>query len=437
MLFLLNKFFKLEENHTNVKTEFLAGLTTFITMAYTMILNPQILKATGMDESSTMVACILVSVIGTLVMAFFAKLPLAVAPGLGLDAFFAYTICGIMGYSWQEALTVVFFEGVIFILMTLCNIREAFLDAIPENMKKAMPIGIGLFITLIGLYNCGLVVNASPIRMTDKFTNANLLSLFGILLIGTLLHYKVKGGILVGILVTTLVGIPLGVTVVPEHFVPVSMPKSMSATFLKLDFSWLDSFEDVRNFLFLLFTLLLVNIFDTLGILVGVVRKTNLLDENGKIPHVKAAFLADAVGTTCAGLFGTSVVTAYVESAAGVSEGGRTGLTALVTACFFFLCLFIAPVFLLVPMAAVAPAMVIIGLFMVADIAAVNFKEYDEAIPAFLTIVMMPFSYSIADGVILGVLSYVLLKMCANKFKEIPIVTYIMAIFFTLKLFYN
>ncbi|OPZ77849.1 MAG: putative permease YicO [Alphaproteobacteria bacterium ADurb.Bin438] len=407
-----------------------------MTMAYIIVVNPSILSATGMDKGAVMTATIIVSIIGTLVMAIFAKLPIALAPGMGLNAFFAYTICGIMGYSWQFALTVVFFEGVAFIILTYFNIREAFLKALPDNIKKAIPVGVGLFITLIGLFNSGIIIKGegTPLRLGNVFTiSAPFLSLVGVVLIGALLYFKVRGALLIGIFAVMIIGIPLGLTVLPNDFRLISLPSSLAPTFLKFDFSWVYSVKGIVDFLFILFTLLLINIFDTLGILIGVVKKTNLFDKQGNIPNIKQAFLADAFGTTFSGLLGSSVVTAYLESAAGVSVGGKTGLTSLTVAFLFFIALFLSPIFLMVPVFAVAPVLIVVGLFMMSSAKEIDFEDYEEAIPAFFTMIMMPFAYSIAEGIIFGILFFIMIKLVIGKYKKVPLITYIVGIFFILR----
>lgn len=426
----MENFFKLKEHGTNIKTEILAGLTTFMTMAYILIVNPNTLGATGMDKGGVFTATALSALIATLIMALYAKLPFALAPGMGLNAFFAYTVVLSMGYSWQFALTAVFLEGIIFIILTALNVREAIINCIPMNVKRAISVGIGLFIAFIGLSNAGIVVQAEgiPIHLAKLTGGAPLLALIGILIIGVLLVLKVKGALFIGILVTTIIGIPMGITQLPTgNF--VSLPPSLSGVFWQFDFSKVLSLE----MLSVLFVFLFVDMFDTVGTLVGVSTKAKMLDKNGNIPNVKRALFADAVGTTVGAILGTSTVTTYVESASGVSEGGRTGLTSLTVAGFFLISLLFAPIFIMVPAAATAPALVMVGLFMMSPIKEIDFEDYSEAIPAFITFLVMPLAYSIADGIALGMISYVLIKVLSGKFRDVPILSYFIALVFFIK----
>lgn len=426
----MEKFFSLKQNGTNVRTEVLAGLTTFMTMAYILAVNPGILSATGMPKGALFTATALSSLVATLVMALYAKLPFALAPGMGLNAFFAFSVVLGMGYSWQTALTAVFVEGLIFILLSLINVREAIVKSIPINLKRALSVGIGLFIAFIGFQNAGIVVKNDAVLVgLGKVTEGPaLLALIGLALTGLFLALKVKGALLVGILATTIIGIPMGVTKL-EGLRIVALPDSIGPIFMQFDFSKLFTGE----LLIVVFTFLLVDMFDTIGTLVGVSTKAGMLTPSGEVPRAKRALLADAIGTTFGAMVGTSTVTTYVESAAGVAEGGRTGLTSLVTAGFFFLALFFSPLFLLIPSAATAPALVIVGLFMMSPIKEIDFDDYTEAIPSFLAIIAMPLTYSIADGIIFGVISYVVLKVITGKAKAVPLVTYCVAAFFVLK----
>lgn len=425
---MFEKYFKLKENGTNVRTEVIAGITTFLTMAYILAVNPGILSATGMDANALFTTTALAAVVGTLVMALWAKLPFALAPGMGLNAFFAFSVVLGMGYSWQFALTAVLIEGVIFILMTLFNIREAIVDAIPKSIQTAISAGIGLFIAFIGLQNAGIIVNndATLVHLGDITSGSALLALIGLVITSVLIIKKVKGDLLIGIVVTALIGIPMGITQLKGF---ASLPPSIEPIFFKFDFSQVFTFD----MMIVVFTFLFVDIFDTLGTLVGVSRKANMLDKDGKVPNVKKAFMADAIGTTVGAMLGTSTVTTYVESAAGVSEGGRTGLTSLVTALCFVAALFFAPLFIAIPGAATAPALILVGLFMLSPIKELDLSDYSESIPAFITILAMPLAYSIAEGITLGALSYVLINMLAGNFKKLSIPMYILAVLFVLK----
>jgi AGZA family xanthine/uracil permease-like MFS transporter len=429
---MLNQFFKLKENQTTVKTEILAGITTFMTMAYILAVNPDILSATGMDKNALFTATALSAFIATLVMALVARLPFALAPGMGLNAFFAFTVVLGMGYSWQFALTAVFLEGIIFLILTAFNIRELIVNAIPLSLKHAVSAGIGLFIAFIGLQNAGLIVNndAVLVGLGDMGSPAVLIALGGIVLTAVLLALKVKGALLIGIFVATVAGIPLGVTHMPEGHL-LGTPPSVAPIFWKFDFSQVFTFD----MLIVLFTFLFVDMFDTVGTLVGVSSKAGMLDKDGKVPRVKQALFADSVGTTVGAILGTSTVTTYVESASGVAEGGKTGLTSLTTAALFLIALFFAPLFTMVPAAATAPALVLVGFFMMSPILHINFDDYTESIPAFITILIMPLAYSIAEGIVFGMLSYVLLKLLTGKYKDISPVMIVLAVLFVLKFF--
>ncbi|MGE4586892.1 MAG: NCS2 family permease [Mangrovibacterium sp.] len=428
----MNNFFKLKENHTTVRTEILAGVTTFMTMAYILAVNPDILSATGMDKGAVFTATAIASVIATLVMALLARLPFALAPGMGLNAFFAFSVCLGMGHSWQFALTAVFLEGLIFILLTAFNIREMIVNAIPMNIKHAISVGIGLFIAFIGLKSAGVIEanEATALALGDIVHNpAAVIALIALVIIGTLLAFRVKGALLIGILLATLIGIPFGVTQLPSSF--DLTPPSVAPIFLQ--FEWTEIFT--FDMLIVVFTFLFVDMFDTVGTLIGVSSKANMLDEKGRVPRVKQALFADAIGTTAGAILGTSTVTTYVESASGVTEGGRTGLTSLIVALLFLLALFLSPVFLMIPGAATAPALVVVGAMMMTPIREIKFDDYTELIPVFLTIIMMPLAYSIAEGIVFGMLSFVLLKILAGKFKDISPIMYILAILFIIKFF--
>ncbi|MGF6846372.1 AGZA family xanthine/uracil permease-like MFS transporter [Chitinophaga sp. W3I9] len=434
---MLAKFFRLSEHHTTVKKEVLAGLTTFSTMAYILAVNPSILSRTGMDFNALITATALAAAIGTLVMALYARLPIGVAPGMGLNAFFAYTIVSSMGYSWQFALTAVFLEGIIFIFLSMFRIREAIINSIPENLKHAISVGIGLLIALIGMANAGIIetgmhhvgggkLDGVILKMGDVTSIGPLVALIGLIVSAVLMYRNVNAALLIGILAATVVGIPLGITHLPANGHLVSLPPSLAPIAFKLQFDKIFTLDMVM----ILFTLLMVNLFDTVGTLIGLCNKAGLLDEQGRLPRAKQALMADAVGTTAAGLLGTSVVTAYVESASGIAAGGKTGLTALTVAVMFLLSLFFAPVFAMIPQAATAPALIIVGMLMMGAVTKINFNDVTEAIPAFLAIVMMPYSYSIAEGIVFGMLSYVLLKVLTGQYKSISPVMYVLAVLF-------
>ena len=429
---MLNRFFKLKENQTSVKTEILAGLTTFMTMAYILAINPDILSATGMDKNALFTATALSAMAATLVMALVARLPFALAPGMGLNAFFAFTVVLGMGYTWQFALTAVFIEGIIFLILTAFNIRELIVNAIPLSLKHAVSAGIGLFIAFIGLQNAGVVINndATLVGLGDMGSPAVLVALGGIVLTAVLLALKVKGALLIGIFTATVAGIPFGVTQIPEGNL-VDAPPSLSPIFFQFDFSQIFTMD----MLIVLFTFLFVDMFDTVGTLVGVSDKAGMLTKDGKVPRAKQALFADSIGTTLGAIFGTSTVTTYVESASGVAEGGKTGLTSLTTAGLFLVALFFAPLFTMVPPAATAAALVLVGFFMMSPILKINFDDFTEAIPAFVTIIMMPLTYSIAEGIVFGMLSYVFLKILTGKFRDISVVMIILAALFILKFF--
>ncbi|MBS9768328.1 MAG: NCS2 family permease [Flavobacteriaceae bacterium] len=430
---MLEKFFNLSGNKTTVRTEILAGITTFMTMAYILAVNPSILghPKVGMDEHAVFTATALSAVIATLVMALVARLPFALAPGMGLNAFFAFSVVMGMGYSWQFALTAVFLEGIIFLALTFFNVREMIVHAIPENIRYAISVGIGLFIAFIGLKNAGIISdNSATLVSLGNMANPNVvLAMLGILITAILLVFKVRGALLIGILVSTIIGFPLGVTELPKGSL-IDTPPSLAPIFFQFEFDKILSVD----MLIVLFTFLFVDMFDTVGTLIGVSTKADMLDKDGKIPRIKQALFADAVGTTCGAILGTSTVTTYVESASGVAEGGRTGLTSLTTAALFAVALFFAPIFLMIPESALSPVLVIVGLFMMSPVKKIDLDDFTEAIPAFLTIILMPLTYSIAEGIIFGLLSYVLLKICTGKFKSLSILMYILALLFIIKL---
>lgn len=426
----MEKLFKLHERGTTVRKEVVAGITTFLAMAYILAVNPDMLGATGMNPHGVFTATALSAAIATLVMAFAANLPVALAPGMGLNAFFTYTVVMGMGYSWQVALTAVFLEGIVFILLSFFNVREAIVKAIPNSLKKAVAVGIGLFIALIGLANAGVV--ASDLGTIIGFAplqGSPLVAVIGLIITIVLYTLKVPGAILIAILVTTVIGIPFGVTVVPENFNPVSLPSS--PIFFAFDFSSVFTLK----FFTVFFTFFFVDIFDTVGTLVGVATQAKLTDKEGNIPNVKQAFLADAIGTVVGAALGTSTVTSFVESSAGVAAGGRTGLSSVVTAILFLLALFLTPLFLLIPSAATAPALIFVGYLMMKSVTGINFEDPVEGIPAFITILVMPFAYSIAEGIVWGVLAYVLLNVITGRIKKISVITWILFVIFILRFF--
>lgn len=427
---MLEKLFGFDRNVTRVRTEVLAGITTFLTMAYILAVNPNILSATGMDKGALFTTTVVASAFATLLMAFYAKLPFGLAPGMGLNAFFAYTVCLTMGYSWQFALTAVLIEGLIFILLTVTNLREKIVDAIPVTLKNAIGAGIGLFISFIGLQNAGIIVNndATLISMGDITSGPALLGMIGLVVTSVLLVKGVRGALLFGILITTLIGIPMGIT---KFDGIISTPPSIEPIFWQ--FEWHNIFT--KEMIVVVFTFLFVDMFDTIGTLVGVTTKAGMMDKNGKIPHLKQAFMVDAIGTTAGAMLGTSTITTFVESASGVGEGGRSGLTSFVTAVCFLLSLFLAPFFLSVPGAATAPVLILVGLMMMSSVLKVNFADYSEAIPAFICIIFMPLAYSISDGIVLGMISYVLINLLTGKYKKLSIGMYILAAIFVLKFF--
>ena len=455
---MLEKLFKLKENGTDAKTEILAGVTTFMTMAYILAVNPSILSETGMDQGAVFTATAVASLLGTLFMSLFANYPFALAPGMGLNAYFAYTVVLGMGYSWETALTAVFIEGLIFIVLSLTNVREAIFNAIPMNLKAAVSVGIGLFIAFIGLQNAKIVIGGSTLLQLFSVEDYNtlngveasfndvgitvLLAVIGILITGILVIKNIKGNILWGILITWLLGIicqlaglyvPNGelgfYSLLPDFSNGLAIP-SLSPIFGKLQFDGIFSLE----FLVVIFAFLFVDIFDTLGTLIGVSTKANMLDENGKLPRIKGALMADAVATTAGAVLGTSTVTTFVESASGVTEGGRTGLTSITTAILFGVALLFSPIFLAIPSFATAPALVVVGFYMLTNVVNIDFNDLAEAIPCYICIIAMPFFYSISEGIAMGVISYVVLNLVTGKAKgRISVLMYVLAVLFVLK----
>ena len=448
---MLEKLFKLKENKTTVKTELAAGLTTFMTMAYILAVNPSVLSTTGMDSTAVLLATCLASFIGTACMAFMANLPFALSAGMGLNAYMAYTVCGIYGYSWQVALLAVFIEGIIFIILSLTNVREAIFNAIPLSLKRAVSVGIGLFIAFIGLQNAGLAVDSatlvSLVNFRENFSTTGicaLLALIGLLMTSILYIKKVKGSILIGIFGTWILGI---ICQLVHIYVPDNESYfSLLPTFKMTDFSKLGetfgqcfnvdmSGVGIFNFVVVIFSFLFVDLFDTLGTLIGVSTKANMLDKDGKLPKIKPALLADAVATSAGAVLGTSTTTTFVESSSGVAAGGRTGLTALTTAVLFLLSMLFAPIFIAIPSFATAPALILVGFLMFSTISEIKLSEknYASAIPAYLCIIAMPLFYSISEGIALGVISYVVINLCCGKAKKIKPLMYILTVLFVLK----
>lgn len=426
---MLNKLFGFDSQKHNVRTEIVAGITTFLTMSYILAVNPGMFGILeGMPAGAVFTTTALAAIIGTLAMAFFAKLPFGLAPGMGLNAFFVFSVCLGMGYSWQFALTAVFIEGILFILMTITNIREAIVNAIPKNLRYAIGGGIGLFIAFIGMQNAGIIVNddATLVALGDITSGSALLAVIGLVITGVLFALNVRGAMLIGILSTTLIGIPMGIT---EFKGVVSMPESVEPIFFK--FEWDKIFT--LDMLVVVFTFLFIDMFDTVGTLIGVSTKAKMVDEKGNIPHLKQAFMADAIATTAGAVLGTSTTTTYVESASGVAQGGRTGLTAFTIAVCFAVALFFSPLFLSVPGAATAPVLILVGMLMMEPVRNIDFDDATEAIPSFICLVMMPLAYSISAGILLGMIAYVLINMICGKFKKLTPTMYILAILFILK----
>lgn len=452
----LDKIFHLKENHTDVKTEVMAGITTFMTMAYILAVNPNILSASGMDRGSVFTATALSAFIASCLMALLSNYPFVLAPGMGLNAYFTYTVVLGMGYTWQQALAAVFAEGIIFILLSLTNVREAIFNSIPMNLKHAVSVGIGLFIAFIGLQNAKIVVgNDSTLVSIFSFKSSVaegtfssqgitvLLALIGILITAILLAKDVKGSILWGILITWILGIICQLThlyvpnadlgyysLLPDFSTGISVP-SMAPTFMKMDFSIVFSLD----FVVIMFAFLFVDMFDTLGTLIGVASKADMLDKDGKLPKIKGALLSDAIGTTVGAVCGTSTVTTFVESASGVAEGGRTGLTSMVAGILFALSLLLSPIFLAIPSFATAPALIVVGYLMLTSVTKIDFSDMTEAIPCFIAIIAMPFMYSISEGISMGVISYVAINLITGKAKEkkISVLMYVLAVLFVLK----
>ena len=432
----LNAYFKIKEKGSSVRTEIMAGVTTFMTMAYILAVNPAILSATGMDIGSVFAATAISSAIATIIMAFYANLPIGLAPGMGINAFFAYSVCLGMGYSWQFGLTVVLVEGFIFVFLTITNLRESILNCIPIALKKAISAGIGLFIAFIGLQASGIVVKhpATLVAMGDIASPQGFVAVIGLLAASIMLVRKIKGALLYSILFATFVGAFMGVTKIDEiSFSSFFSLPNVAPTFWQFDFSQILSMDTV----IILSTLLFVDLFDTVGTLIGVATKGNMLDEQGRLPQAKQAFFADAIGSIAAAVFGTSAVTSFVESASGVAAGGRTGLAALTIAILFLISLFLSPLFILIPSAATAPTLIIVGLFMISSLKDVDFDDYALSIPMFVTIIGIPLTYSIAHGIAWGIISYVFIFLLIGRIREVHPLAAILAIIFIIKFMFE
>ena len=427
---ILTKLFGFDPKQTTIRTEVLAGITTFLTMSYILAVNPSMFGLLdGMPAGAVFTATALAAIVGTLAMAFIGKLPFGLAPGMGLNAFFVFSVCMGMGYSWQFALTAIFIEGILFIIMTITNIREAIVNAIPRSLRNAIGAGIGLFIAFIGLQNAGIIVNsdATLVALGEITKGSALLAIIGLVITGVLYVRNVRGAMLIGILATTLIGIPMGIT---EFKGVVSAPESIAPIFCK--FEWKDIWS--LDMFVVVFTFLFIDLFDTMGTLIGVCTKADMMDQKtGHIPRLKQAFMADAIATTVGAVLGTSTTTTYVESAAGVAQGGRSGLTALVIACCFAVTLFLSPLFLSIPSAATAPVLILVGLLMIEPVTKIDFVNFTESIPAFICIIMMPLAYSVSDGILTGMIFYVAINMASGKFKRVTPTMFILAVLFVLK----
>lgn len=417
-----------------MKTELIAGATTFLTMSYILAVNPAILSSTGMDKGALFTATALSAAIATLLLAFMAKLPFAQAPSMGLNAFFAYTLCQAMGYSWEQALAIMLIEGLVFLLITFFNVRELILDSIPKNLRYAISAGIGMFIAFIGLKNAGIIVAKEGTFVgLGAFTPESTLGIIAILLSGILMARNVKGSLFYGIIAATLIGIPMGVTMIPDGWLPVSAPQDISPIFCHFDFN---GFFNIKTLL-VVFSLLIVNIFDTIGTLVGLAEKTGIVQPDGSIPRVKEAMMSDAIGTTCGAMLGSSTITTYIESASGIAEGGRSGVTSAFVGILFLLSLFVSPIFLLIPGAATSGALVLVGVLMLDSVKKLDLSDVSESFPAFITMITMVLCYSIADGICLGILSYVILKLCVGRWKQLNITLVTLAILFIINFVFN
>ena len=430
----IEKAFGFNPSTMQLKTELIAGATTFLTMSYVLAVNPAVSSATGMDRGALFTSTAIVSAIATLLLAIMAKLPFAQAPSMGLNAFFAYTMCQAMGYTWQQSLAIMLVEGVVFIIITFFNIREMILNSIPETLRYAISAGIGMFIAFIGLKNAGIIVAKQGTFVgLGQFTPTCLLGIFAILTSGILMARNVKGSLFWSIILTTIVGIPFGVTSLPGNWIPVSMPQDLSPIFCKFTF---DGIINLKTFL-VIFSLLIVNIFDTIGTLMGLAEKTGIVRPDGSIPHVKEAMMSDAIGTTCGAFFGSSTITTYVESASGIAEGGKSGVTSFTVSMFFLIALFLSPVFLLIPSAATSGALVMVGVLMLDSIKEIDLKDLSESFPAFITMITMVLTYSIADGICLGILSYVFIKLFTGKYSQLNPTLCVLSVLFIINFMFG
>lgn len=427
----IQKTFGMDPAKHSIRTEIIAGITTFLTMAYILAVNPSIfgaLATQGMPTDAVFTATALAAIVGCLVMSIYAKKPFGLAPGMGLNAFFVFTVCLGMGHSWQMALTAIFLEGILFILLTITNVRKLIVDAVPMNLKRAIGAGIGLYIAFIGLKSAGIIVSseATSVTLGPLSDNTSILAIIGLLLTSVLVVLKVRGGMLLGILVTTIIGIPMGVT----HFNGLlSTPPSISSIFCQFEWSQIFSWDMVA----IVFTFLFIDMFDTIGTVVGVSVKSGMVDEKGNVDGINKVLMADAVATVAGAMFGTSTTTTYIESASGVSEGGRTGLTSFTIAVCFAIALLFSPLFLAIPGAATGPVLFIVGVMMAAPVKEIDWEDYSEAIPAFVTMLLMPLAYSISDGIMLGMISYVVINALTGKFKKVSVTMWILAVLFVLR----
>ena len=425
----LEKTLGFDPKTMKLRTELIAGVTTFLTMSYILAVNPSILMSTGMSQGALFTATALASAIATLLLAFMAKLPFAQAPSMGLNAFFAYTLCQAMGYSWQNSLAILLIEGIVFILITFFNVREMIFNAIPNNLRYAISAGIGMFIAFIGLKNAEIIVSKEGTFVgLGAFTAPCLLGIFATLLSGVLMARNVKGALFWSIIAATLLGIPMGVTNIPSGWLPVSAPQDISPIFCQFDFSGLLTLKTGL----VVFSLLIINIFDTIGTLMGLAEKTGIVRKDGSIPHVSEAMMSDAIGTTCGAMLGSSTISTYIESASGIAEGGRSGVTSFVVGLLFILALFLSPIFLLIPSAATSGALIMVGVLMLDSVKKINLQDMTEAFPSFITMITMVLCYSIADGICLGILSFVIMKLCTRRWQELNWTLCILSVLFVL-----
>ena len=430
----LEKTLGFDPKTMKLRTELIAGVTTFLTMSYILAVNPSILMSTGMSQGALFTATALASAIATLLFAFMAKLPFAKAPSMGLNAFFAYTLCQAMGYSWQNSLAILLIEGIVFILITFFNVREMIFNAIPNNLRYAISAGIGMFIAFIGLKNAEIIVSKEGTFVgLGAFTAPCLLGIFATLLSGVLMARNVKGALFWSIIAATLLGIPMGVTNIPSGWLPVSAPQDISPIFCQFDFSGLLTLKTGL----VVFSLLIINIFDTIGTLMGLAEKTGIVRKDGSIPHVSEAMMSDAIGTTCGAMLGSSTISTYIESASGIAEGGRSGVTSFVVGLLFILALFLSPIFLLIPSAATSGALIMVGVLMLDSVKKINLQDMTEAFPAFITMITMVLCYSIADGICLGILSFVIMKLCTRRWQELNWTLCILSVLFVLNFIFG